>query len=165
MKGLLVVCGLGCDPEREATLEVLASLAACSARFCDALPKTRSWLARRVGAVKSPKSAAAVVAAAREGLTGLAVWGHPTITSEFAREVLEAARRAGVPVRVLAGVSPVSHAMARGGRSLGWRRDEDAGWTAAPADGGRVKRPRPSALFDAAAQTVLTVEPEAAHRR
>lgn len=154
MKGLLVVCGLGCDPERETTLEVLASLAACRTRFCDARPETRAWLARRAGPLKVPRNAAAVIAAARRGLTGLAVWGHPTITSELARGVLAAAKTAGVETVVLAGISPVSHAMAAAGRPLGWRADEDRGWTAAPVGVAPRSRARPVALFDAKAGTV-----------
>ena len=160
MKGLLVVCGLGCDPEREVTLEVLAALAGCKVRFCHARPKTRAWLARRVGRVQVPRDAAAIVAAARRGLAGLAVWGHPTFTSELARETLAAAARAGVETVVLAGISPVSHAMAARGRALGWRSDEDSGWTAAPAGEPPRGRARPIALFDAAAGTVFAVELE-----
>ncbi len=156
MKGLLVVCGLGCDPERETTLEVLASLAACRTRFCDARPETRTWLARRVGLIRTPRSAAVIIAAARRGLTGLAVWGHPTITSELAREVLAAASTAGVETVVLAGISPVSHAMSAGGRALGWRADEDRGWTAAPAGAAPGSRARPVAVFDAEAGTVTS---------
>lgn len=155
MKGLLVVCGLGCDPERETTLEVLASLSACRTRFCDARPETRAWLARRAGPLKVPKNAAAVIAAARRGLTGLAVWGHPTITSTLAREVLLAARAAGLETVVLAGISPVSHAMAAAGRPLGWRADEDRGWTAAPAGPEPLSRARPVAFFDEKAGTVI----------
>lgn len=154
MKGLLVVCGLGCDPERETTLEVLASLAACRTRFCDARPKTRAWLARRAGLIRTPRNSAVIIAAARRGLTGLAVWGHPTITSKLAREVLTAARAAGIETVVLAGISPVSHAMAAAGRPLGWRSDEDRGWTAAPAGAAPRSRARPVALFDAKAGTV-----------
>lgn len=154
MKGMIVVCGLGCDPETEPTLEALAALSGCRTRFCDAKPRTRSWLARRVGPVKVPRDAGEVIAAAREGLTGLAVWGHPTITSRFAREVLAAAEREGVEAVVLAGISPISHAMAAGGRALGWRADEDAGWTAAPSGDAPRTGALPVARFDPVPGTV-----------
>jgi len=157
MKGMIVVCGLGCDPEREATLESLAALSGCVVRFCDAKPETSAWLELRVGALKVPRDAAEVLAAAREGLTGLAVWGHPTITSRLAREVLAAAEQDGVEAVVLAGISPISHAMAAGARALGWRADEDAGWTAAPEGEGPPAGAHPAALFDAAAGTVRVV--------
>jgi hypothetical protein len=159
MKGLLVVCGLGCDPRREATLEVLASLAACETRFCDARPETRAWLAERVGPLEDANDPARVVAAAKRGLTGLAVWGHPTATSRFALRALDAAAKAGVDAKVLAGITPVSHAMAAGGRALGWRADEDSGWTAAPAGSAPPALARPVAVFDAGEETVVAVVP------
>lgn len=162
MKGLLVVCGLGCDVERETTLEVLAMLAACRTRFCDAPPKNRAWLSRRVGALKVPRDAAAVLASARRAPTALAVWGHPTITSRLAREALALAAGADVEAVVLAGISPISHAMAAQGRALGWRSDEDSGWTAAPMGEAPSGRERPIALFDADAATVVTIDAERA---
>ncbi len=149
---MLVICGLGCDPQRETTLEALAALSGCVSRFSDAKPATRAWLARRTGPVKAARDAATVVAAAREGLCGLAVWGHPTVTSTFAREVLAAAAKAGVEVVVLPGITPISHAMSAGARALGWRRDEDSGWTAAPVN--EASGAFPVASFDSAAEEV-----------
>ena len=61
---------------------------------------------------------------------------------------------------MMAGISPISHAMAARGRALGWRRDEDSGWTAAPEGAETRDRARPIALFDAAAGTVRTVVAE-----
>lgn len=160
MAGMLVVCGLGCEPETDATLEALAALASCEARFARLSPRRRAWLAARTGPVRSAASAAAVVRAARTRLTGLAVWGHATVTSAFAREVLAAAERAGIETVVLASLSPAGKAIAATARSLGWRADEDDGWSVVPA--GEVPRgtpSRPLAVFDGEAETLLTLVP------
>lgn len=163
MAGLLVVCGIGCDPEREVTLEVLAALASCGIRFALLPARHRSWLAARVGNMKAAKDAAAVVHAAKSRRVGLAVWGHATITSEFAREVLNAASDAGVETVVLASISPAGHGIGASARALGWRPDEDDGWDVIPA--GEVpggKRTRPLAVFDAEAGVVRLELPEKA---
>lgn len=163
MAGLLVVCGIGCDPEREVTLEALAALASCGLRFALLPSRRRSWLASRVGSLKAAKDAAAVVHAAKSRRVGLAVWGHATITSEFAREVLSAARDAGVETVVLASISPAGHGIGRSARALGWRSDEDDGWDALPA--GEIpkgKSKRPLAVFDAEAGAVRLELPEKA---
>lgn len=149
MAGLLVVCGIGCDPEREVTLEVLAALASCEPRFTNLNPRLRSWIAARVGPLRTARDAAAVARAARTRRVGLAVWGHATITSAFAREVLSAARAAGVEAVALASISPAGHGIGASARPLGWRPDEDDGWDALPAGAvPRGKRTRPLAVFD-----------------
>jgi hypothetical protein len=161
MAGLLVVCGVGCDPEREVTLEVLAALASCEVRFALLPPRHRSWLARRVGTMKNSTDAAAVARAAKTRRVGLAVWGHATITSEFARAAWNAAEAAGVETAVMASISPAGHALAASARSLGWRSDEDDGWDALPAgEIPRGKRTRPLAVFDAEAGALRIALPE-----
>lgn len=160
MAGLLVVCGVGCEPERETTLEVLAALASCSVRFSDLSPRRRSWLARRVGTVGPARSAKAAVLAARSKTVGLAVWGHATVTSEYAREVLDLAAKKGVEAVVLASLSPAGSAIGSSARSLGWRRDEDDGWSVVPR--GEVPAgaaERPVAAFDADAESLRVVLP------
>lgn len=160
MAGLLVVCGVGCEPERDATLEVLAALASCRVRFAALSPRRRAWLARRVGPVRPARSAKATALAARRDLVGLAVWGHATITSEFAREVLDEARKAGVETAVLASLSPAGGAIGASARSLGWRPDEDDGWSVLPRGEVPSGAPaRPLAAFDAGAETVRVVLP------
>jgi hypothetical protein len=160
MAGLLVVCGLGCEPERDATLEALAALASCEERFAVLSPRRKNWLSRRVGAVKSAKNAAAVVRAAKKKQVGLAVWGHATLTSQFAREALAAAEKMGVEAVVLASLSPAGHAIGASARSLGWRADEDDGWSTVPA-GAVPKGPmkRPLAVFDELAETLIVALP------
>lgn len=160
MAGQLVVCGLGCEPEREATLEALAALASCDVRFARLSPRRRAWLAARTGAVKAASAAAAVVRAARTRRVGLAVWGHAMETSVFAREAVAAAGKAGVPCAVLASLSPAGHAIGASARPLGWRPDEDDGWSTLPAGAAPRGEPgRPAVVFDGEAETILVVLP------
>ena len=88
------------------------------------------------------------------------MWGHATITSEFAREALAAAGKLGVPAAVLASLSPAGGAIGSSARPLGWRADEDDGWTAVPRAAAAGVPSRPLAAFDAAAETLLVVLPE-----
>ena len=101
--------------------------------------------------------------AARTRRVGLAVWGHATLTSAPARAALAAARRAGVPAVVLASVSPAGHAIAASARPLGWRADEDDGWSMLPAGTPVPARPRrPVVVFDPEAETLKTLLPRRA---
>jgi hypothetical protein len=158
--GLLVVCGLGCAPERDATLEALATLASCEKRFSRLTPRRRAWLARRVGTVRPAPSAAAVARAARGARVGLAVWGHATVTSAFAREALAAAEALGVATIVVASLSPAGRGIGDTARPLGWRGDEDDGWSVVPEEEAPRGGPsRPTAVFDAEAETMRVVLP------
>lgn len=160
MSGMLVVCGLGCEPEVDATLEALAALASCQVRFARLTPRRRAWLAARTGAVKAAPAAAAVARAARTRRVGLAVWGHATVTSAYARQALAAAKALGVETVVLASLSPAGKAIAATARPLGWRADEDDGWSAVPrAEAPRGAPSRPTVIFDAEAETLVTVLP------
>jgi hypothetical protein len=163
MPGLLVVCGLGCAPERETTLETLAALASCEVRYARLLPRARAWLARRVGPLKTLETPAEAVRAARTRRVGLAVWGHATLTSRPARAALAAAARAGVPAVVLASVSPAGHAMGGAARPLGWRPDEDDGWSVLSAgDALPASRRRPVAVFDPERESLKVLLPRRA---
>jgi hypothetical protein len=160
MSGLLVVCGLGCEPERDATLEALAALTSCESRFARLSPRRRAWLSARTGKVKTAVDAVAIVKAAKTRVVGLAVWGHATVTSHFAREAVAAAKKAGVPTVVLASLSPAGHGIGSTGRAIGWRADEDDGWSMVSAGEAPSGAPmRPLAVFDAEAETLLVTVP------
>lgn len=114
------ICGLGVRAPEETTLEALIALEDCRVVFCAVKDKKAvAWLKKRVR-LKVPKSAREIVdAAAQGGPVGLAVWGHPQFSSEFAREVQAGLRAAGLGFRVYGAVSPVGSAFARSVSFLG----------------------------------------------
>ena len=110
------LCGLGTRPPRETALETLRILAECRVVFSDVADrKTRRWLNGYCRLLKNASGPRAIVARARReaGPVGVAVWGHPQLTSRLARGVRESARKAGIPVAIHAAVSPISSALAR----------------------------------------------------
>ncbi len=114
------ICGLGVRVPEETTLEALIALQDCRVVYCVVQDKKAvAWLKKRM-AVKIPKNAAEVVAAAAAGgLVGLAVWGHPQFTSPFARDVEAGLRTKGLPFRVYGAVSPAGSSFARSVSFLG----------------------------------------------
>lgn len=116
----LIICGLGVRIPEETTLETLQALGDCRVVYCDLDDKkARSWLSGYCRALKRPAGAAEVVAAARKGGAGLAVWGHPQFSSRLAREVELAARKAGLSYRVYGAISPIGSVFARSVSFLG----------------------------------------------
>lgn len=111
----LRLCGLGVDPERDATLEALAALRECAEVYTDGLDEgQRAWL-ERLGARALPATdaeALVAAAAAAPGPVGLAAWGHAGYTSGLAVAARALAAKRGVACRVLAGVSPLSRHVA-----------------------------------------------------
>lgn len=112
---MVTICGLGTHPPEETTLETLQALRECERVFCEAGdPAVLAWLRRHCPGARRAGSALAVVRAAARGRSvGLAVWGHPQLTSALARQVRARCRAQGVPCRSLAAVSPAGSAFAR----------------------------------------------------
>jgi len=116
----LIICGLGVRVPEETTLESLQALADCRVVYCDLEDKKgRDWLKGYCRALKTPASAAAVVADAKKGGVGLAVWGQPQFSSRLARDVELAAAKAGVEYRVFGAISPIGSVFARSISFLG----------------------------------------------
>lgn len=140
----LTVCGLGTRPESEATLEALSALREAATVYSELRAE---WLGRWCRRPPEPAGDAAGIAeAARAAPVALAVWGHPRL-SRFACEAEAACLAAGVPVRVLAAVSPLGAALSRGLRFLGGEKGAPsaAAW---PAERllERTPKARPSSL-------------------
>lgn len=113
---LIHLCGLGTNPPHETSLETLQALNACRVVFSDVADRaTLSWLKGWCRSLRRPSGAAEIVSLARReaGPVGLAVWGHPLLTSALTRQTLKRATAAKVPVRSFAAVSPLSSALAR----------------------------------------------------
>jgi len=108
----LFLCGLGSQPPEETTCEVLQALEACRIVFTDVDAPTASWLrtyAKNLAVFPSAESDAAKVQRivkelAKGGAVGVAVWGHPLLTSPLCLELKRRAK--GVEVRVPGAVSP-----------------------------------------------------------
>lgn len=117
----LIICGLGVRVPEETTLESLQALADCRVVFSDLEDKkARAWLAGYCRSLKTPASAAAVLAAAaKDGSVGLAVWGNPQSSSRLAREVELRAQKAGIVYRVYGAISPIGSVFARSVSFLG----------------------------------------------
>ena len=115
------ICGLGTRVPEETTLEALIALGECRVVYC-AVEDARSfaWLKSHGLPLKKPRNPAEVAAAAAKGgLVGLAVWGHPQFSSAFARETQTLLAKAGLPFRVYGAISPVGSAFARSVSFLG----------------------------------------------
>lgn len=120
----LIICGLGVRVPEETTVETLQALADCRVVYTDLEDKAgRAWLEGYCKAVKTPRSAAAVVADAAKSkdgeAVGLAVWGHPQSSSRLAREVELAAQKAELRYRVYGAISPIGSVFARSVSFLG----------------------------------------------
>lgn len=122
----LIICGLGVRVPEETTVETLQALADCRVVYTDLEDKAgRAWLTGYCKAVKTPRSAAAVVADAAKGgkaggaAVGLAVWGHPQSSSRLAREVELLSQKAGIGYRVYGAISPIGSVFARSVSFLG----------------------------------------------
>jgi hypothetical protein len=115
------ICGLGVRVPEETTLETLIALGDCRVVFAVLEDKKAlAWLKGRGLALKRPKDAAEVAAAARKGgPVGLAVWGHPQFDSAFAREVEARLAKDGLPFKIYGAISPVGSAFARSVSFLG----------------------------------------------
>jgi hypothetical protein len=114
------ICGLGVQPPLETTMETLMAFSRCKTVFTDVKDKKlRTWLGRYCRQLKTPKSAADIIAAAKKGDTALAVWGHPQWSSTLARQLEAKAVQAKIPFEVLGAISPVGSAFARSISFLG----------------------------------------------
>ncbi len=143
--GEVVICGLGIDPASDASLEALRELGRCDLVFCG-LPgrRVRSWLRGLVGSARPwPRPEALIREARRGSRVGLAVWGHPRITSRLALAAESLCARRGVRCRIVAGISPLSDLLARRRAGLGWGRDDLGAVTA--RERSDVPTPPPSA--------------------
>ncbi|PIR19504.1 MAG: hypothetical protein COV48_01630 [Elusimicrobia bacterium CG11_big_fil_rev_8_21_14_0_20_64_6] len=116
----LIICGLGVRVPEETTLESLQALADCRVVYCDLDDKkARAWLGGYCRALKIPKSAKEILAEAKKGGVGLAVWGNPQSSSRLAREVELGAQKAGLAYRVYGAISPIGSVFARSVSFLG----------------------------------------------
>ncbi len=114
MAEALVICGLGVQVPEETTLETLQALGDCRVVFSDlADAKAFAWLKGYCAVLRRSAKASEILAEARRGGVGLAVWGHPQFSSSLARRVQASARKAGLTFRVLGAISPVGSAFAR----------------------------------------------------
>ena len=114
MKGELLLCGLGPRPPQQTTLQVLRALESCDAVYGPPLApflKTRPL-----------RSLAEAVKKARTARIGVGLAGHPVDAGAQAAELERLAREAGVPVRLLPGMTPFGAGLAAEKRPLGWRR-------------------------------------------
>lgn len=148
----LIICGLGVRVPEETTLESLQALADCRVVYCDLDDaKARAWLSGYCRELKRPASAAQVVADAKKGGVGLAVWGQPQFSSALAREVELAAKKAGVDYRVFGAISPIGSVFARSvsflGGDYGYQGIQSYGVDALLADPSAARNDLPVVLF------------------
>lgn len=116
----LIICGLGVRVPEETTLETLQALADCRVVYSDLDDeKARKWLSGYVAKLVRPKSAGEVLADARKGGVGLAVWGHPQSSSRLARDVELGAQAEKLAYRVYGAISPIGSVFARSVSFLG----------------------------------------------
>jgi len=110
----LRLCGLGARPARETTVETLQALGECDVVYADALePAVFSWLKKFCRVLEPAPAAAAIVAAARRRLVGVAVWGPAAGSLGLAERVRRGASAAGVACRVYAAISPMGSVFVR----------------------------------------------------
>lgn len=117
-RGTLVLCGLGDEPARTATLDALVALSECAAVYSG--PGAEAAARRYCGARAKAGGAGSALAAARRGETvGLALRGQPWLAGGPGETLLRRCARERVAVRLLTGPSEAGLALAREGLTLG----------------------------------------------
>lgn len=114
------LCGLGPAPKETATLEAVEALRACAAAYTDArelstLPSVPAvkWISA------NERDAKKIVAAAKTKTVGVALIGHPLLTSKLGRQVAALAKKAGVPCEIFPGPTPLGDALSRATQFFG----------------------------------------------
>ena len=156
MSNGIVICGLGAVPSEEATLEALAALGGCDEVFTILDAGSHRWLRGLLGKGETFSGPAGLLAAARRGRAGLAVWGHARTTSAQAEEVERLCAAEGVACSVLSSVSPLSSAAARAVCLLGWEKGTEKGLQAYDLEAylkADVRASFPLVVFSETAQT------------
>jgi len=115
------LCGLGPAPSENATLEAVEALRSCALVYSDLRDEgPLSFLDSPRGQLKlRARDAKEILAQAETKAVGVAVLGHPLLTSRLGREVAALARKTGVPCEVFPGPSPLGEALSRAMEFLG----------------------------------------------
>jgi hypothetical protein len=126
-KPVLKICGLGAHPPGETSLEVLGALRGCDKVYLDVDDRAledwlRPWCRRLRPASSLGETLERRVKALLDGIdgtVGVAVWGHPLLTSPLGIELVRKARPLGIRVEIPGAISPIGSAFAKAAAFFG----------------------------------------------